>query len=989
MILKRVVQIGVATWTILLLMPAVMFAQSIAGVVKDTSGAVLPGVTVEASSPALIEGARAVVTDSQGEYKIVSLSPGTYTVTLSLTGFSTVKREGIALTTGFTATVNGEMTVGGLAETITVVSEAPLVDTHTVRQTSIVSSEAIQALPTGRTSTGLAQLIPGISVVESGLKFQDVGGLSGEGNSFVIHGSRFNEGAWLVNGMPYSNLSRANSAIIRPDIGMVQEVALETSAISAEYREGGVAMNLVGKEGSNKFSGSFFAAYANDKMQASNFDDQLRASGVGAVNGLDKNYDWSAQVGGPLVQDRLWYFGNFRRWATVTRLAGIFDDSNRADFLYTPDLAKQSVDVEEVKSASARVTWQVTKKNKVQVYLQQQPRIGFTGVLALMPEAQTVRSNLGNGNIYDQVLWNSPVTSRLLFEAGASYLLERTNISPIDALVQNTGSPNWGYNIVDAGTGITYNFPGALGPNRAAMHGYKASMYYVTGSHALRVGLTVEKGEAGPTYALFPRDMTLQLINGAPSRITLQIQPRFTDAKLNWMNGYYVTDQWTQKRVTLNLGLRFDYNNASVPAQDQVAGTFIGPRHFDEVSNVPNWKDISPRIGVAYDLFGNGQTAVKASISRYVGGGNLVATANALNPVVTTVNSANRNWTDLNNDFIPQCDFLNPVTNQECGPLGNLNFGKSVVTTHWDPAITQGWNVRPYNWEATASIQHQLVPRVGVIAGYYHRWYGNFTVTDNLDVAPTDFSPYCITTPVDLRLPGGGGQPICGYYDINANKFNVASNLLVTSASTFGKQEDIYDGVDVSVNTRLGEGMILQGGISTGRERTNNCFTVDSPQATLLTPGAGPVSICDVRPPFQMQAKVLGSYRLPRDFQFAGTFQSSPGALITGTFVARNADVISTLGRNFSSGTNGTANVEIVAPGTLYGPRIYQTDARLTKIFNVGRTRIQANFDLYNIWNANPVLQQNNNYGTNGATWLQPQSVMSARLGKVSLQVNF
>jgi hypothetical protein len=481
--------------------------------------------------------------------------------------------------------------------------------------------------------------------------------------------------------------------------------------------------------------------------------------------------------------------------------------------------------------------------------------------------------------------------------------------------------------------------------------------------------------------------MTLTFLNGVPSSITLQVQPRFALTKLNSMTGVYLTDQWTHKRLTMNLGLRFDYHNSSVPAQDQPAGRFLGARHFAEV-DATNWKDLGPRIGVAYDLFGDGKTAVKASLSRYVGGGNFVAIANAINPVVTVTNSANRTWTDLNGDFIPQCDFLAPDANGECGRLGNLNFGKPNITTTFDPAITSGFNVRPYNWETAATIQHQLLPRVGVNAGYYHRWYGNFTVTDNILVSPSDYDPYCITTPVDTRLPGGGGQQLCGYYDINLSKFGQSFNN-VTAAGNFGKQEDVYDGVDVSITTRLGDGVLLQGGTSTGRQRTNNCFAVDSPQATLTIPGGGPLAICNVRPPFQTQAKLLTSFMLPGGVQLAGTFQTSPGPQITATYTARSSQILPSLGRNLSSGANGTASVEIVPPGTLYGPRVYQVDARVSKIIVVGRLHIQGNFDLYNIFNANPVLQQNNVYGTTGVTWQQPQSVMAARLGKVSVQVNF
>ena len=977
----RLLSVGIA-----LLIPALGSAQGIAGAVRDTSGAVLPGVTVEASSPALIEKARTALTDSQGLYSIVQLVPGTYSVTFVLPGFSTVRREGIVLTTGFTANVNADLPVSAVAETIVVSAEAPIVDTRTTKQTAILTNEVIEVIPTGRTSTSLAQLIPAISIQEGGGKFQDVGGLAGEGNSLVIHGSRDNEGHWLVNGMPYSNLSRANSGIMRLDVGQVEEFALETSGISAEYREGGVAMNLVGKEGSNTFSATFFGAYAAGRMQGSNFDDELRARGVGAINKLERSYDWNPSVGGPLVPDRVWYFGSFRYWGTDNLLAGVFYDSNLTDFFYTPDLSRQHVWVESLKNAAGRVTWQASRRNKFQVYVQQQPRVGFASqVLNLMPEGRAQRDSLGNGNIYDQVLYSSPVTSRLLLEGGASYFLERTDTHAIEGLPTNTSSALW--SIQEASSGIIYNYPASVGPGRSAMHAYRFAVSYVTGTHTLKVGFTEEQGTAGPTVIDVPRDMTLRFENGVPNRITLQVSPRFTNRKLNHMTGIFVNDQWTRNRLTLNLGLRFDYKNASVPAQDQPAGRFLPARHYDEVKNVPNFKDFGPRVGAAYDLFGNGKTALKFSLSRYVGGGNYTAEANRLDPVTTTVNNANRSWSDLNGNFIPDCDFLAPAGNGECGPLGNLDFGRDVVRTSIDPAIIQGWHVRPYNIEAAFTLQHQLTDRIGIDAGYYRRSYGNFTAEDNTLVVPGDFDQYCFRTPIDRRLPGGGGQELCGYYDIRPAKFG-QEFLHITTADTFGTHRDVYDGVDLSVKTRFRTGAVLQGGFSTGRERVNRCYTVDSPQATLATPGSEPQAICDSRPPFQLQAKLIASFTLPGDIILATTLQNTAGPQITATYLVRADET--TLDRLFAGGNaNTTREVEIVPPGTMYGPRVNQLDARVSKVVRLDRLRVQLNLDAFNLFNANPVLAQRNVYGRDGATWQRPELVLPARLVKAGFNIAF
>ena len=999
---KRVVLPSMFACGILLGTPAATFAHGIAGVVKDTSGAVLPGVTVEASSPALIEKVRTVVSDSQGQYSIVALRPGTYSVTFGLPGFSTVRRDGIVLTTGFAANVNADLAVGALAETVVVTSAAPIVDTRTITQTSILTDEAIQVIPTGRTTTGFAQLIPGISIAEGGQKFQDVGGLAGEGNSFVIHGSRDNEGMWFVNGMPHSNGSRANSSIIRLDVGQLEEFTLETSGISAEYREGGVALNLVGKEGANQFFGTMFVGYANGAMQADNADDELRRRGVGEVNKLDKSYDYNPSVGGPVIRDRLWYFGTFRYWGTDNKLAGIFWDKDTTDFLYTPDLSRQHVWVERIKNAAVRPTWQATAKNKLQVYFQQQPRVGFASeVLNLMPEARSQRDSLGNGNIYSQVLYSSPLTSRVLIEGGYSYFLERVNVHEREG-TPVTG-PNAFWPILEASTGNWYNYPGTIGPigpGRSAFHSYKASVSYVTGSHALKLGMTEEKGKQ-ETTAIYPRDMTLRFQNGAPNRITLMVSPLVGVRNLNHMLGIYANDQWTRGRLTLNLGLRFDYKNSSVPAVTQPAGRFLPERTYAAVEDVPNWKDLGPRLGAAYDLFGDGRTAVKFAWSRYVGGGNYTGEANFLNPQTAASNTANRAWDDLNGNFIPECDFLVPAANGECRVLQNLNFGVlGALPRSYDPAAVAGWYVRPYNTEMAVTVQHQLSSRIGIDAGYYRRSYGNFQVDDNTLIEPEDFDTYCLTTPIDPRLPGRGGQQLCGFGDIKLAKLGPEFTNR-TLADTFGKYEDVYDGVDVSVNTRLGAGTILRGGFSTGREWVNRCFAVDSPEGTSPAyasglenarpypahPGTTP-HLCDSRPPFQTQAKVIASFTLPGDIILAGTFQNTPGPQITATYQVRASQT--TLGRLFAGGNASTTkDVEIVAPGTLFGPRANQVDMRLSKVFPIGRMRLQGNFDLFNIFNANTVLQQRNVFGTDGATWQQPTLVLLARLVKLGFNLSF
>jgi hypothetical protein len=440
--------------------------------------------------------------------------------------------------------------------------------------------------------------------------------------------------------------------------------------------------------------------------------------------------------------------------------------------------------------------------------------------------------------------------------------------------------------------------------------------------------------------------------------------------RLQPLLGIYAQDQWKIKHLTLNVGVRADYVNVYVPEQHLAAGRFVPVRDFAPVYNVPNWKDVSPRLGASYDLFGNGKTALKGSLGRFMVTTGAVTLGRIANPVQASVLNATRAWQDVNGDFIPQ--------EGELGPVSPSTFGTVNITTRYDDNYKEGYGKRADNWEASASIQHELVPGMSVSAGYFRRWYGHFPVTDNLAQTPADFSPYCVTAPVDPRLPGGGGQPICGFYDVSETKFGKVDNL-ITFADHFGTQQEVYDGVDLTFDARLPKGVVVSGGLNTGRTRTDRCFVVDSPQELLY---------CKVAPPFRTQVKFFGVYPLPWwGLQTSATLQSLPGPEITAPYAATNTDIKSTLGRNLA-GSVSAVLVDLIPPGTRYAERLNQVDFRLTKGFNVGRGRIQGMFDIYNLFNVSPVVVLNPRYSPT-STWPTPAVILLGRLFKFNVQVDF
>src|SRR5688572_30652192 len=319
----RLALIALVAW----LIPVLASAQgSITGAVRDTSGAVLPGVVVEASSPALIEKARSAVTDSSGQYRIEDLRPGSYVVTFTLAGFSTVRREGIELTGSIAAQVNAELRVGALEETITVKGESPVVDVVNAKQQSTLDNELIASVPTARLYHSLVTLVPGVSLSGS----QDVGGLAGPLTvTFSMRGGPGNEGRLTVDGLSLgASLNGTGVSYTVADVGNAQEVVFSTAGSLGEAENAGPAMNLVPRQGGNRFSGTFFVNGANNSMQGSNFTDEIRQAGLRAPNDLSRIWDASAAVGGPIVRDRLWFFSATRYQGNHRLVGGMFANRN-------------------------------------------------------------------------------------------------------------------------------------------------------------------------------------------------------------------------------------------------------------------------------------------------------------------------------------------------------------------------------------------------------------------------------------------------------------------------------------------------------------------------------------------------------------------------------------------------------------------------------------------------------------------------------------
>jgi hypothetical protein len=690
---------------------------------------------------------------------------------------------------------------------------------------------------------------------------------------------------------------------------------------------------------------------------------------------------------------RLWFFGSARHWGTDNFVAG--DYYNQIDytktpqsFAYVPDLSRQAVDNLTQTAETLRLTWQATPRNKFATYLHNENRCSchdsiVSGSLIKSPEA-TGSENFKGPSYFASVTWSAPVTNRFMLEGGYLRLYDNRPLTPAEPTtapdligVFETSANLW-YRASQPGTPYVTK---TTGDN----HTFRFSASYVTGTHNFKVGVQDLYAHPDTNEPAINNSLGYTFLNGKPTALTMRASPLTQARVMNAIGGLFAQDQWTRRRLTVNGGLRLDWVKGSVSAVHVGPGPFAPARDFPAVSDVPNWKDLSPRVGMAYDLFGNGQTALKVSLNRYVDGVSSGFTASAaLDPQVTQVSMATRNWNDLNGNFVPDCNLLNPAANGECGATNPSTFGTQVVTTHYDPALLTGFDKHPYNWMFSTSLQHELGPGISVNAAYFRHWYGNqglvsldptasgSRLTQNLATSPANYDPYCVTAPVDPRLPNGGGYQICGLTNVTPSLFGVINNYV-----TFNRNiSDIYNGVDLTVNARLAHGLLLQGGANTGREVYDRCFVLNSAQDLLN---------CRWAPPFQTQIKLLGSVPLPWGLVTSATFQSLPGPSITATWNAPNAVIAPSLGRNLSGGAS-TAPVPLITPGTMFEARSNQLDFRLSKHLNMGRARVRANFDIYNLFNAAPVLAENFTYGS---SWLKPTSVLLGRLFKFGAQMDF
>ncbi|MGH9349866.1 MAG: carboxypeptidase regulatory-like domain-containing protein, partial [Vicinamibacterales bacterium] len=537
----------------------------------------LPGVTVEASSAALIEGTKTAVTDAAGQYRVVDLRPGKYDITFSLQGFQTLRHEGVALGASFTATINPVLTTAAVAETIVVSGESPLVDVRTNASERSLNQELIEHVPTGRGIFTLVALVPGAT-----FNVPDVAGSqTHQLQSVSVHGSSTNDTSWRADGLDISaSLGSGGLSATYFNQGLQQEVSVQSKALSAEIGGGGVSIDMITKDGGNRFAGVVFLSYANATFQADNVSSDQRARGLTAPSGVESLLDVNPSLGGPIVRDRLWFYTSYRYWKNDRLVAQTFntDGTQALDeqlLTFYPSL-KLTGRLNDSSRLSGFIDW--NRKDR----LHRRDRSGTIQFIA--PEASLFQRQYGPTA---NVKWTSTFSSDVLLEAGFSgeFINSRRIYQPAiaeDAVPKNDL-------VLTTLTGAAH--PSVLVPysiSRARQWTVAASwMPTWKGQHSIRAGLQWRQmpyrtGRATDQHG----DLIARFRNGVPDSVLVHNTP-VDERYYMYDTGLFVQDSWTIKRITMNIGTRFERFVGNIEEQRSEAGRFVPARTFSAIEHVP------------------------------------------------------------------------------------------------------------------------------------------------------------------------------------------------------------------------------------------------------------------------------------------------------------------------------------------------------------------------------------------------------------------
>ena len=864
--------------------------------VTDEQGGVLPGASVTITSPVIPGGQMMGATDAGGAYRFPSLPPGTYTVRLELQGFQTLVREGIVVSVGQTTPLDLQLPVATVAETVTVTGESPIIDTTSANVNVTLNQELLQATPGGRDIWSLVEYkVPGMVTSRP-----DVGGAAGGlQGAMTARGTPNGQNAQFLNGINVGDPAAIGFTQFYYDYEAFEEIQVSTGAHDLSVPSSGVFLNMVTKTGGNRLAGKASFFWQNHSLQSSNIDDELRSFGfrddAGAVDFIS---DVNVQAGGPLVTDRFRFFGSFRDWRVHVNVPGF------------PEIEETNIT-----SGLGNVTWQVNQDNRVTGFASRQyykkPNRGANAL-------NTPQSNWNEDDVTSiyQGLWNSVLSNNAFMDARVSY-----NDLFFPLFIKNEEQT-----LFDLSTGIrTRSNANEFVFNRKRLQASANAQYYVDralgGRHELRFG--VDHAHAPTTTAVRRVDDVNLTFRSQPaaaaSQVTLFNSPVNSKATVD-VTALFVQDSYQVGRMTLTGGIRWERVEGYLPEQSSPASRWFpeATRSFAEIRDIINWKTLSARGAVVYDVSGSGKTAVKAAVGRYyytISTG----TPNNVNPNFDF--SETYAWSDANGDLIFQP-----------GEQGAFLGRAGGLITSFDPDIE-----RPHTDEFALSLDHELMPDLRVSAVYTHRMERDNFGRHDEGVPIAAFSP---VERVDVGRDGQAGTGDDRTVTIYAqDPATIGRNRFVyTNNELFDQDTDTFE---ATATKRFTDRWQMLAGYTWTRSR-QDFDNIDIAGRVATDPNelinaSGPITL--ERP---HTFKLTGSYLLPYDIDLSGNLLVQSGRPVT-----RRA--------TFTGLPQGNVTINAEERGSARLDPRTTIDLRLSRSFRFGTRSLDAMIDIYNLTNANTV----------------------------------
>jgi hypothetical protein len=938
---------------------------SIAGVATDSSNAVMPGVTVSLSGEKLIGGVQTQTTDAAGAYRFDRLPPGSYQVKFELQGFRSIERSDIAISASFVATVNAKLEVGNITETVTVSGESPTVDTRSNLQQTVMTQAILEGVPSGRDPWSVAKIIPGVQV-----STYDVGGTkSVQQSSLSSHGSSTNDVSYNIDGATVNWPGGGGGAtMLYYDQGMFEEVNYMTSAIPAEVMVGGVSINMVTKDAGNKWRGDSRYSYSSGCL--SNQPNSVATGGSLVVPGClegdnyspgitdgtfpksflgnptKDTYDFNLAGGGALVRDKLWVNGSIRRWVVNALTNSKNDDGSQA--IDDNTLKNYSGKAVASPSSNQKLVFSYNWNNKIRGHRRDTPP-------DLVPDiASLVQTNPASST---QAKYTG-IRKKLVYES---------SFSVMDGLTSYNYQPDTPSTAVRATDSVlnTAKFAAQRHedqPNQRLQFDNTVSLSTagLGGDHLFKAGLQFARLKYESNFDVL-NGMYLIYNNGNP--VSVQEYNTPTDS-LNRENllGFFVQDSWSAgRRLTINLGMRFDHNTGILPEQAAPGGLFSSARTVPASEpvhqNIGVW-----RTGITFDPNADGKTALKASYSRYglQVGIDRVTQVNPLSAVFRTCP-----WTDPNRDGIAQ---PGEIQTAQCTAFPSLSV-------HYAGADGPNW---PYSDEITAGIEREIMKDTSVGAMYYHRTNRNQIGTVNAAV------PSSFYTPITVNIPNGPGGTVANPKPTTITVYNLSSPSYVSlSNQTIDNQPYLdtkYDGVEFTAHKRMSNHWYMVAGFTVGQNTGGlNASGGQSSTADLNDPNNTSFANGIVGNDSRYAFRLSGGYELPFKINLSGALVANQGYPYVSTFSVTRA-LVPTLARS-------SQTVFLAARGDERLPSVTQIDISLSRIFRFAQNRrIEPRIDIFNLGNSATATSLTSAVG---GSYLVPSAIISPRIARIGFAVNF